>query len=307
MNRWLKGDSTIALADTLSDGHIPLKETYVTGTGQVMSYFKGEKSILDYAVEMLEKSKPGKIKFLTENSYPVIAGKAAELIGFQKPDNIKGGGLKGTFEWEGFTVEKHLINRDRNLSLPALIIKPKKIAGSGVPAIVFSGCFGKMNEITKNKQLVIQKLKEGYVVMVVDVSNTGELRTQENSRQVNYEFFVGKMPIYAGRTLLGYRTEDLVIARDYLQTVVNINNKKVEILASEQVGPSAIHAAFIDGGFSKLYLMNTIDSWESIVKTHFTPDNIGIIVPNVLKYYDLPDLELLLKNKKIPVIRLNVN
>jgi hypothetical protein len=211
--------------------------------------------------------------------------------------------MKGTFEWEGLQLEKHLINRDRNLGLPALIIKPKKISSSGVPALILSGCFGKMNEITRNKELVFQKLKEGYAVMVVDVSNTGELRTQENSRQVNYEFFVGKMPIYAGRTLLGYRTEDMVIARNYLQTVIRLKPGKVELLASEQAGPSAIHAAIIDGGFSKLYLVNTIDSWETIVRTHFTPDNIGIIVPNVLKYYDLPDLELILKSKKISIVR----
>jgi hypothetical protein len=305
MNWWLKGDSSISFTDTLGNSYIPLKETYVTGTGQVLSYFEGEKSILDYSVELLEQIRSEKSDFLADNSISEIAAKAAELIGYQLSDKINGGSFKGTFKWEGLTIEKHLINRDRDLKLPALIIKPKKINGKGIPAIIFSGCFGKMNEILKNRQLILQKIKEGYAVMVIDVSNTGELRTPENGAQVNYEFFVAKLPIYAGETLLGYRTEDLVIAKKYLQTVLNINNKRIELFASEQTGPPAIHAALIDGGFSKLYLMNTLDSWETIVRTHFIPDNLGVIVPDVLKYYDLPDLELLLKDKKIAVERNN--
>ena len=304
MNWWLKGDSSIIVADTLRNPYIPLKDTYVSGTGQVLSYFEGEKSIPDYAVEMLEQVRQTKTEFLANNSSSGISEKAAGLIGYQEPVNISDGSFKGTFEWEGLKIEKHLIDRDRDLKLPALIIKPKKITGKGVPAIIFSGCFGKMNEISKNKQFILQKIREGYAVMVVDVSNTGELRTPEKGVQVNYEFFVAKLPVYAGRTLLGYRTEDLVITRNYFQTVLNINRKKTELFASGQAGPPAIHAAVIGGGFSKLYLMNTLDSWETIVRTHFMPDNLGVIVPEVLKYYDLPDLELMLAAKKIAVERI---
>jgi dienelactone hydrolase len=307
MNWWLKGDSSIIDADTLRNPFIPLKETYVTGTGQVLSFFEREKSVLDYAVEIMEQVRRTKSEFLANNTGYGISEKAAELTGYQKPDNIHGGSFKGTFEWEGLKIEKHLINRDRDLKLPALIIRPEKISGKGIPAIIFSGCFGKMNEISKNKQFILQKIREGFAVMVVDVSNTGELRTPESGVQVNYEFFVAKLPVYAGRTLLGYRTEDLVIARNYFQTILNINSKKTELFASEQVGPAAILAAVIDGGFSKLYLRNTLDSWETIVRTHFMPDNLGVIVPGVLKYYDLPDLELLLAGKKITVERIKTD
>jgi hypothetical protein len=242
--------------------------------------------------------------FLKNSSGSEISEKAAELTGYQNPGNIHGGSYEGAFEWEGLKIEKHLINRDRNLKLPALIIKPGRTKGKRIPAVIISGCFGKMNEISKNRQFILQKLSEGYAVMVVDVTNTGELRTPESGAQLNYEFFVAKLPIYAGKTLPGYRAEDLVIARNYLQTVLNINSKKTELFASEQAGPAAIHAAVIDGGFSKLYLMNTLDSWETIVRTHFTPDNLGVIVPGVLNYYDLPDLESLLAGRKITVERI---
>ncbi len=306
MNWWLKGDSSVIDADTLRYPLIPLKETYVTANEQVLSNFKGEKSILDYAVEMLEQVRKKKMEFLENSTGSEISEKAAELIGYQNPGNINGGSYEGTFIWEGLKIEKHLINRDRNLKLPALIIKPGKIRSKGNPAIIISGCFGKMNEISKNRKFIFQKLSEGYTVMVVDVSNTGELRTPENGAQLNYEFFVAKLPIYAGKTLLGYRAEDLVIARNYLRTVLKTDSR-TELFASDQAGPAAIHAALIDGGFSKVYLMNSLDSWEIIVRTHFTPDNLGVIVPCVLKYYDLPDLELLLAGRKITVERIKTN
>jgi len=158
-----------------------------------------------------------------------------------------------------------------------------------------------MNELVKNKQLVLQKLKEGFTVMIVDVSNTGELRTPEEGRDMSYEFSIAKMPVYAGRTLLGYRTQDLIIAKNYLKSVLKNNSSKIELLTSEQIGPCAVHAAFLDGSFSKLYLKDSPESWEKLVTTHFKPDNIGIIVPNVLKFYDLPDLIRFMSGTEIEI------
>ncbi len=118
---------------------------------------------------------------------------------------------------------------------------------------------------------------------------------------MSYEFAVGKMPVYAGKTLLGYRTEDLIIAKNYLKSLSEIG--EIEILASEQTGPCAIHAAFIDGSISKLYLKNSPDSWEKLVRTHFKPDNIGIIVPNALKYYDLPNMINIMDKTSVKIMK----
>ena len=304
MSWWLRGDSSNIVHDTLTNDFIPLKDTYVTESGQVLSWFKNEKSISDYSLMMLEKCRQSRERFLSQCSYDKLAAKTAELIGYENIDDIKGGSFPGTFNWEGLTIEKHLIIRDRGFKLPALIIKPKKFAKEGAPAIILSGCFGKMNELTRNKQFVMEKLKEGYVVMIVDVSNTGELRSNKkvSGSGVGYEFAVAKMCVYAGRTLLGYRAEDLNIAKNYLMTVLKINNKVIELLASEQIGPSAVHASFIDKGYSKLYLLNSLDSWETFVKSHFMPDNTGIIVPDVLNYYDLPDLIKIMPKTRVEIL-----
>lgn len=288
MNWWLKGDSSKIISDTLTMDFLPLEETFVTQTGQVITNFKNEKSILDYIGEMLIQSKKTRSRFLSVCSREDFVKRSVELTGFEDISRISGGIYKGDFRWEGFNVEKHLIRRDRGFFLPACIIRPVKSKSETPSAIILSGCFGKINELENNKELVLQKLAAGYTVMVIDVTNTGELRTPEPGRTMAYEFAVAKMAVYAGKTLLGYRAEDMIIARNYLKTLANYRN--VELLASEQAGPCAIHAAFIDGGFSRLYLRNSPDSWETLLKSHFTPDNIGIIVPKVLNYYDLPDM-----------------
>jgi dienelactone hydrolase len=298
MSWWLKGDSSRIIPDTLTGDFIPLEETFVTATGQVMSYFKNEKSILDYSVEMMDKCKKNKTRFLSACNNKELADKAAELTGYENPDGITGGNLKGTFLWEGLNIEKHLVNRDRGFGLPALIIRPASRLKTNKPAIILSGSFGKMKELSDNRKLISEKLKYGYTVMIIDVTNTGELRTPEAGRDLSYEFSVGKMLIYAGKTLLGYRAEDLVIAKNYLVHLGIADSKGIELLASGQIAPCAIHAAFIDGGFSKLWLRDSPQSWETLVRTHFKPDNIGIIVPDVLNYYDLPDL---IQKTPIPV------
>lgn len=288
MSWWLKGDSSGIVCDTLTTDFLPLEDTYVTETGQVLTYFRNEKSVLDYAREMSEQCKASRKDFLAASTYESLAKMSSALIGFENVGMISGGIRKNSFTWEGLVIEKHLIRRDKGFFLPAYIIKPAKSRKGNSPAIILSGCFGKVNELNSNKELVLHKLGEGYSVMVVDVTNTGELRTPEDGRTMSYEFAIAKLPVYAGKTLLGYRAEDLIIARNYLKSLIKCRN--IELLASDQTGPCAIHAAFIDGGFSKLFLKNSPDSWESLVKTHFTPDNIGIIVPGVLKYYDLPEM-----------------
>lgn len=288
MAMWLKGNSAGVICDTLNPDFLLPDETLVTATGQVLSSFKNEKSILDYSVKLMEETRVSRSEFLSSCTRADLVQKAAELIGYENAENIHGGIQRGSFIWEGLTIEKHLINRDRGFSLPAYIIRPAAKTGKKNQAILLAGCFGKMNELAANKKLILEKLEMGYTVMVVDVTNTGELRTPEQGTCLNYEFSVAKMPVYAGRTLLGYRTQDMVIAKNYLKKLSNA--AMVELFASEQLVPCAIHAAFIDGGFSKLYLKNCPDSWEKLVKTHFKPDNIGIIVPNVLKFYDIPDL-----------------
>jgi len=196
-------------------------------------------------------------------------------------------------------IEKHLIRRDRGFFLPAYIIKSDKVRKRNSPAIILSGCYGKVHELESNKELVLKKLREGYSVMVIDVTNTGELRTPEDGRTMSYEFAIAKMAIYAGKTLLGYRAEDLIIARNYLKSVIKTG--RIELVASGQVGPCAVHAAFIDGGFSRLYLKDSPGSWENLVNKHFTPDNIGIIVPRVLNYYDIPDMLNMMKKTSIEI------
>jgi len=254
---------------------------------------------VDYATDMFDQTKEAREEFQSDCTYSELADKCSKLIGYEAADKIRGGISKGTFTWEGLKVEKHLINRDRGFFLPAYIIKPEKKESDKGPALIISGCFGKINELEINKQLVFQKLKKGFTVMVVDVTNTGELRTPETGRTGGYEFSIAKMAVYAGKTLLGYRTEDLVIAKNYLKSLITTDY--IELLASEQTGPCAIHAAIIDTGFSKLYLRNSPHSWENLVKTHFTPDNIGIIVPCALKFYDLPDLVRNLFKSKVKI------
>lgn len=291
MNRWLKEESYEIVHDTSTGDFVPLKATYVTTTKQVFSHFKNEKSIVDFTSEMLDRLREEKNKFLSSCSYDKLVIKVSELVGYDRQvEEMNGGSYIGSFKWEGLKIEKHFINRDRGFKLPALIIKPENNIKQDHSAFILSGCYGKMNELASNIHLVQDKLQKGYVVLIVDVSNTGELRSNKKVALsgVDYEYAIAKICKYAGKTLLGYRAEDLVIAKNYLKMVFNPTD--FELLASGKIGPSAIHAAFINGCFSKIYLKNSPNSWEKIVTTHFNPDLIGIIVPNVLKYYDLNDL-----------------
>lgn len=295
---WLVGDDS-PVVEPEGIGFYINDDLNVTSSGQVLTFFENEKSVSDLTRARLEVCKNNRTEYLSFTNKCDLIKKVKSLIGFEdviSEPNIKHVG--GLSEKE-FTVEKYLISRDAkfDFNLPVLYMEPKEISENVSLTIIVSE-FGKLNDF-KNDGIIRNEIKKGNCVLALDVTNTGELKNNKEPKYDNKEFWVGKLAIYEGKTLLAYRTEDVLIAKNIIPKITDLDFDGINIISVGYTGPAVLHAAFFDDGFSNVDLINSIESWEDIAESEYSANQLGNIVPNVLNYYELSDIIKNMKKTKV--------
>lgn len=278
------------------------KELWVTKTGQVLTSFADELSVSDITRIRLKDCKANREKFLNGKNKAEVIKDVKKIIGFEElADNPKYK-LIGNFNEDNYEVKKYLIERDPEykFNLPALLFTPENNEEKSSIVIVVSE-FGKFNELKQHSRIQ-DELAKGNRVLALDVCNTGELKDKKERQYNNKEFWMGKLALYEGKTLMTYRVEDILLAKSFLEKNILSDSEDINIISVGLTGPAALHAAFIDGGFNYVYIINSIKSWEEVASANYTANQIANIVPGVLNFYDLPDLIRLMPHKVIKLI-----
>jgi len=295
--KWfMDDDSPVTEPDDI--GFLVNNDFCVTTTGQVLTKFRDELSVSDIVREKLVACKENRKLFLSSSSNNIVIDKVKDLIGFDgMPTKVKSTFIQSYNECD-YKIEKYLLERDSNslFRLPAILFIPKLYKSDSVTIYVSES--GKTDNDKINK-LVKDELKKGNTVLALDVSNTGELQYMKTPRYDNKEFWIAKMALYEGKTLLAYRAEDILTAKKFLEEKIKNNKIRFSIASKGLTGPAAIHAAAIDGSFDRVMISDSIKSWEDVASENYSSNQLGNIVPGVLNYYDLPDLIKLIPKTKI--------
>lgn len=303
--KWLLNDDSPVI-EPEDIGFFEVKEELlVTTTGQVLTYFEDEKSVSDLIRIRLLECETNRKSFKRKNSTIELIQKAKSLIGFNAPAKNSELIKVESYSHEIPELVKYLLKReeDSDFYLPALLFKPYRKSKNVNVTIIVSE-FGKENEIGKSGR-IINELDKGNYVLAVDVSNTGELKNDHLPKYDNKEFWIAKLPLYEGKTLLAYRVEDILLFKNNLEKIVDKKIDEFNLISVGLTGPAALHAAFFDGQFKSVELINSLQSWVDVSESEYTPNLLGNIVPDVLNYYDMPDLIELITDTNVIYTQLN--
>ena len=273
----------------------------VCQTGQVMTTFSVELSVIDLNREKVKECDVNRIKFQQSHSSAEILSKIKELTGFSEPGNCRVEQV-GSIHENGYHVKKLLIVRDESLGLklPALLYVPDTGNSKKRPAVIIVSQDGKSAEQTI---LEIQnELKKDHIVLSVDISNTGEMADKRPIDSNNCEFWISKLALYEGKTLMTYRVEDLLAAAKYLHSLKLVNSHDISLVSIGYTGPAALHAAAFGQCFSRIKLMGSLASWRDVANAYHSKNQLANVVPGALNYYDLPDLVKLTSKTKVKIV-----
>jgi hypothetical protein len=207
----------------------------------------------------------------------------------------------------GYRIEKAALPVDEAAAVPALLFRPDTERAGG-RAIVYLDDRGKAAEAGETG-LLGALAKAGHTVMAVDLRGVGELGLADSMDGYSPLYRDAMRALLVGTTLAGIQTGDLLAALNAAQSLdvadgawkraLASNGNRVTVIGKGNSGWIALFAAALDDRIAAVAAEESLLSYMDIMRSprhYFTSD---IVVPGVLKQFDLPDLVATLADRNV--------
>lgn len=153
---------------------------------------------------------------------------------------------------------------------------------------------------------VLKRSKDGVVVLAMQPRPSPQ-GIEESKAGVLGDFYLTELRAeLAGRTLIGLRADDTIVATDYLATTLSQHVKPVHgpqfTISAEATGHYGLvllHAAVLDSRLSAVRISGELNSYRALVNDPLPKDAPEDILPGVLRHYDLDDLRTALGGRLV--------
>lgn len=195
---------------------------------------------------------------------------------------------------KGLHFDKLIIRKNGQIPLPILVAYPK----NKLKKIAIW-----LSDEGKNKLIdSVDISEEGTAYIFADLSGTGETMDKPEMNDPKYfskDYRNAMLALHIGKPLIGLRAEEIITLLDYLSSHKKLSPVKIEINSKGNIGIAALHAAFFRPEISKLQLHQCLETYQQILKQPLVKDRYGLVINNVLEYYDIPDLIGFMKHTQV--------
>lgn len=284
VQRWLNRTDEEGLEEEFATE--PEENLNCTETGQVLTSLKGE------TVHSLNRAHAEKI-------YPERAAakvRDAEslrrlvraVLGVAEPREHIPVGRYGEIGREGYRIEKIALETEPGITVPALVFVPAA-AKRPLRAVVYINSAGKAADAAGGRDLEAMA-QAGFLVMAPDLRGWGECGPGRARGEYSGLWQTVMRAVLVGRTLLGMQVSDLLSCFRYLATRPDVDAARISVLGKANGGVVALVAAALEPRIARVALEGSVLSYMDIVRAPLHENMTELIVPGVLKHFDLPDL-----------------
>ncbi len=290
MRRWL-----LNINDAPAEGDFKSftdEELQCTRSGQVLADFKG---VSAFGLNLIEAKKYAgeRAKFA---GHPSKVQRVVVRSLLSLPDEIpmaKELSKKIHYLEDRLSTHKVVYETEKGILLPGLRFKHIQPKG---PPVLFLTDAGLPQDGKLPVWLDEKYQKNHQEIWMFDPRGLGETApTGKPSKYFGADEKNAFLAMHLNRPLLGQRVLDV------LSLLKAINTDSVQIVGVGTTGPVVLHAAALDERIRDITLVNSPRSWLDVVAQPVSNDQLGNVVPGVLKHYDLPDLERSLAPRPIHV------
>ncbi len=259
----------------------PEKNLNVTPTGQVSTSFGGE-TVRSLNLQLAEQlfagrsvariSDPRKLRAVIARRLNVPGRAGVPHATVLRPDAI-------------------LIETEPGIRIPALLHVPS-IPGKH-PATLYVNSAGKGADPKAIEELT----RSGHVVLSIDPRGWGESAPDKDSgmRQL------AQRAMLIGKPLAGMQVYDVLRAFDYLVSRPDVNALQVSVKGVGNGGVLALYAGALEPAIAAVASEDAVASYMAIVRAKTHSGLIDIVVPGVLKDFDLPDVAGLIAPRPLQI------
>ena len=294
--RWLCNDSSAIIEPNLSV--LTEKELNCTTTGQVNRTFPDELDVQQINKERANAFAENRRKFAAENDLNGYQQKIEQLLAINPGIKQVNADEAGEEIHPDYQLKEYILRTPNEIPLPCLVYQPtKKTETAKVHLFVYEE--GKA-ELADNDSLIEANMRAGNMLVLADLRGFGE--TQENKsanewKYYNREYHNAIISLHIGKPIVGQRVTDMFTLLDFIST--KVKNPTVTVYASGAVGPVAEYAALYRKQIKTIHILHSIQSYEEILDYPMEKDWYSYVVPDVLQYFDLPDLQSLRNDLQI--------
>ena len=106
-----------------------------------------------------------------------------------------------------------------------------------------------------------------------------------------------------GRSILGMRVDDLIRAVDWLSARPDVDTSAITVYGKGAAGVAALHAAALDKRIARVVIEDVPDSFRNVIDQPLYRNAAEMLVPGVLRYYDIPGLMKAIAPRRVVVAR----
>jgi hypothetical protein len=186
-------------------------------------------------------------------------------------------------------IEKLEIHPETGITVPALAFIPSGGAAKK-KAVVYLNPDGKAAGAGEGGE--IEKLAaQGAIVLAIDPRGWGEsapVPAKNSGYKQSYQ--TAMRGILVGKPLPGMQTFDVLNAVAYLGSRPDVDGKHVSLYTKGAGTALGIYAAILNKGIERVVSDDAPQSYLAVTREKMHGDIAGMIVPGVLRDFDLPDL-----------------
>lgn len=204
------------------------------------------------------------------------------------------------------TLYKLVLAAEPCLRLPALAFVPRHPTGTAT--LYLNG--SSMKDDAGPGGPIDALVRQGRIVLAAELRGIGETETGHGKGDYSRgRFGLDSREIYLayllGQSYVGPRVKDVAAWSRFLRNFQPTGTKPaaIDLVAIGEAAIPALHAAaLLAGDFRTVTLRQMISSWDEVVRTPASLNQLVNVVHGALKHYDLPHLIELAGTEKVQVI-----
>jgi cephalosporin-C deacetylase-like acetyl esterase len=186
---------------------------------------------------------------------------------------------------------------ETGITIPALAFVPSG-GPPRKPAVLYVNAAGKAADAGEGGP-IDKIVRKGNIVLAIDPRGWGESAPPAGPRSDSANYQTAMRAILVGKSMAGMQTSDVLRAFDWLAARPDVNVKRIAIIGKGNGGVLALYAAALEPRIAKVASEKAPASYMDIVRAKMHAGIIGIVVPGVLRDFDLPDVAASLKPRSI--------
>lgn len=298
-------------ADDLEIEFFDKEELWSTPTGQIRTFKPASETLFtlnnQYTQTILADLQKEKVAYA--DYIKGLREKVIEKTGYQQPEKCRESVFSGRIVRDDYTIEKYLVKVSGDDYVPLLRLTPSVPPATSLEPVLLLDEKGKSHAV--NEGFAVQLVRQGYEVIVPDLTGIGELGGGYKGGDALIQG-VSLNSWYAGiltnKTPLAIRVEEVNCILDFMEQLhpnglSPDNRRKVTGLACGTLTSDLLHAALLDKRLDKIALISPLFAYQSLVEEkEYQTKFILSAVPGAIATYDLPDLVSALAPGKVLMV-----